>query len=351
MEEDLFSTRFGSYLYGTNLPTSDIDRKIIYAPSLADLLIGKRIKNQPSKTQSQADLIKRDDERIPIQVFARDFVAGKSYAVELAYAMLYDQAHQAISPVHQRFFSSFTQDLRERFLTTNSIKTINYALNEISYHSQDTDQLGVLEEIIKVFDDIKGFYDTARTTIEDVYVTNPLTDPLDTEHSPTDELNLLLDKYPKHFQLARLDTGEFIQRPCFVILSKDFPFFITLDNAFNAFNALRDQLKSQRQHSRNRTDQKTMMHVFRLLDESITLLNGQPLVFPYNQSYIKKLLAIRAGDIPVDTVRAEIESKIGVLRELEHSSRLPREIDVQGEFNDWLAMQMMKLYINGYGCE
>jgi predicted nucleotidyltransferase len=49
----LFSSLFGSRLYGTQTPTSDLDRKLIYLPSLNDLLLNKNIKNSMSGPETQ----------------------------------------------------------------------------------------------------------------------------------------------------------------------------------------------------------------------------------------------------------------------------------------------------------
>jgi predicted nucleotidyltransferase len=37
----IFKTQFGSHVYGTNLPTSDLDYKAIYIPEPKELLLGK----------------------------------------------------------------------------------------------------------------------------------------------------------------------------------------------------------------------------------------------------------------------------------------------------------------------
>jgi RNA repair pathway DNA polymerase beta family len=86
----LFSCQYGSRLYGTQTPTSDLDLKHVYLPALNDLLVGKQLANKVKKTNTKmntrngADDV--DEEFLPVQVFARDFMMGQTYALELAFA-------------------------------------------------------------------------------------------------------------------------------------------------------------------------------------------------------------------------------------------------------------------------
>lgn len=125
--EILFSTRFGSHLYGTNTPTSDVDMKYIYLPSLDDMLIGKKAEtkvvktNTVKNTRNSAEDI--DEEFIPVQQFARHFVEGQTYALELAYAYagsLTNHAGQEVADTPQGdVFKRFCNDLVANWKTTN----------------------------------------------------------------------------------------------------------------------------------------------------------------------------------------------------------------------------------------
>ena len=48
-ETTLFTVPFGSHLYGTNGPTSDIDVKAVCLPALEDLLLNKKLTNRKVK--------------------------------------------------------------------------------------------------------------------------------------------------------------------------------------------------------------------------------------------------------------------------------------------------------------
>lgn len=96
----LFSVMFGSRLYGTQTPTSDVDWKHIVLPSLDHLLLGRGVDNKVKKTnnvknvRNGADDV--DEEFIPIQVFAKHFMEGQTYAIELAFAIEGNHASQQL---------------------------------------------------------------------------------------------------------------------------------------------------------------------------------------------------------------------------------------------------------------
>ena len=89
MQIELYTTTFGSKLYGTATKFSDTDIKKIVLPDLASLLIGRPISNTLYQTNTIAgkgnvnsDV---DIEYVPIQVFARDVMKCQPYALEILY--------------------------------------------------------------------------------------------------------------------------------------------------------------------------------------------------------------------------------------------------------------------------
>lgn len=104
----LYSTLFGSHLYGTNIDTSDYDYKHIALPSLNDMLIGKPLQNVVKQTNTDGKNSNKDvdNEYIPIQIFAKHFLEGQIYALEIAFSN---------KDSHCGLFSQFNQELIKRF--------------------------------------------------------------------------------------------------------------------------------------------------------------------------------------------------------------------------------------------
>ena len=113
-------------------------------PDLDEILIGKSIENKVKKTNniaftknSSEDV---DEEYIPVQVFAKHFLDGQSYALELAYAVEYTAADQII---HDPLFLGFCRELRNQFLTSNISALTGYAVNQASLYSFKGERVNV----------------------------------------------------------------------------------------------------------------------------------------------------------------------------------------------------------------
>ena len=113
----LYSTIFGSHLYGTNLATSDYDYKHIVLPDLNDMLIGKPLKNVVKQTNTNGKNSNQDidNEYIPIQIYARHFLEGQIYALEIAFSV-----NRQTDLTKHCMFEQFNNELIEMFLTNNA---------------------------------------------------------------------------------------------------------------------------------------------------------------------------------------------------------------------------------------
>lgn len=92
--KNLFTVQYGSKLYGTSTATSDTDLKVVYLPSIEDLLMLRKPKI--FKIRQDADGNRITDERasmpdggveteyFPLQTFVADFVQGQTYALKPA---------------------------------------------------------------------------------------------------------------------------------------------------------------------------------------------------------------------------------------------------------------------------
>ena len=68
LQATLFTTPYGSKLYGTDGPNSDTDIKYIFLPPLKDVLLGKQVLKTKFISPNETDKTKQvDEDFIPIQ--------------------------------------------------------------------------------------------------------------------------------------------------------------------------------------------------------------------------------------------------------------------------------------------
>ena len=361
----IYSTEFGSKLYGTSTPTSDTDIKHIVLPPLDDLLILKRIENKVKKTNDVKNVRNSvddiDEEMIPLQIFARHFLNGQTYAIEIAFSILGNHAGQTINDprgtVYERdnthyvtisndslmggyqshaYFVDFVKELKEKFLTSNIKAMMGYVVNQANMYSFKGERLNVTRELIDIFSKVP-LPDT-QICVGDIYLQNQLF------FKSTNDLAL---KYPKYFKITTYNRdGSGDQAPCFTILEKTIPFTDKVDYAYRVLKTIENKYGSRAERaSESNVDWKATMHALRIVDEGIAILQDHKIDFPFHENYVEYLLKIKNGQIPLEQVKDEISEKLELLKDLEKNTTLPQyTVELNLKFEEWLASWMYRFY-------
>lgn len=366
MMQTLFTTLYGSSLYGTSTPTSDRDVKHIVLPDLNNLLLGKKLEakvkktNTEKNTRNSADDV--DEEFIPLQIFARHFVEGQTYAIELAFALdglhaeqqVFDPRGEVKNILGQGWrvkirdvifddydyetplFVEFVHELREKFLTSNIKAMMGYVVNQASMYSFKGERLNAVRELHAIITDADVYYKEDEMTLKEIYET-PRYSGL---------LNELAQKFPKYFRLEEYDIGGGVMKPCAVILEKTLPFTNSLIQTNKVINALESKYGSRSDAATaSNVDWKATMHALRIVDEGIQILTNKKLSFPFDIGYATQLLSIKHGELPLDPIREELASKLDTLKELEKSTTLPTcDAEFMKKFDAWMVGWLHKFY-------
>jgi hypothetical protein len=372
----LFTTLYGSKLYGTSTPTSDRDVKHIVLWDLDDLLLGKKLEakvkktNNAKNTRNSADDV--DEEFIPLQTFARHFVEGQTYAIELAFAIDGHHAEQEIFDprgkvvtslasgrtlvaVYDRnfectdyevpYFVEFVHELRTKFLTSNIKAMMGYVVNQASLYSFKGERLNATRELTEIFNYIKhdlkheGAVIAGNKQIEEL-TTNDIFAEYESKFTQ------LAFKYPKYFRIDQYDIGDGVMKACFIILEKTLPFTNSIFQTLKVLNALENKYGARAgQASETNVDWKATMHAMRIVDKGIELLKNKEITLPFTQDYAKYLLSMKHGELALDPIKEQLSSKLDQLKNLEKSTDLPTcDAAFMEEFNKWLLKWLHKFY-------
>ena len=364
--QKLFSCLFGSRLYGTQTPTSDRDIKHIVLPDLNQLLLGRSVENKVKKTNTEhnvrngADDV--DEEFIPLQVFAKHFIEGQTYAIELAFAIDGDHAEQTLwaydptdpSYIQNSFndfvvsrvesacvsefltghnFYKFVKELREKFLTSNIKAMMGYVVNQASLYSFKGERLNVTRELAVMVDVASDHLGKDGTTEEFAIGYH-------------DELEALAAKYPKYFRRDVYDIGGGRMKPCLVILEKTLPYTNTIAQTLKVLDSLQKKYGTRAdQASASNVDWKATMHAIRIVDEGLELLSTKRLSFPFPKEKVEYLLAVKRGEVPIEKIKDELEEKLNRLKELSASTDLPEcDEKFKKAFDEWLISKLRDFY-------
>lgn len=338
----LFSTLYGSRLYGTNTPESDRDEKLVVLPTLDSLLLGRAPKNStkgPKKELGQKNGADDEDvERISLQVFAQHFIEGQTYALELAWAVDY---HKAEQEVFDPRFVDFCHELRARFMTKNCNAIIGYAVNQANIYSNKGERLNTLRAANGLFAEFVKRGDGKSRVSDCTTEFEQLAKPI-------------AEQFPLYFQLTEypIDAEGITMRPCVKLLEKTLPYSSTFENNLAVVQAALNRYGSRANSaSVDNVDWKAMMHAVRIVQEGLTLFQKSDsdrlgyLEFPYFPDYCAWLLSIKRGELDVETVRNLLTDGVDELKRVTAESSYPElNKELQLEFNEWLLGWLKKFY-------
>lgn len=336
----LYSTQFGSRLFGTSTPQSDTDIKHIILPEIGSLLRGRTLSNRSVTTN---ELTKNgpedvDVEYVPLQCLARDFYEGQTYALEIAYSIdgshaaqtHYDASGSPFPMDPSSDFCLFIAELKERFLTSNIKAMMGYVLSQASLYSLKGERLNAAKAVRDLLDAAPPCKSLGEAMLNPAFAASA---------------QAVAQQHP-HFAIDTYDDGKGGVAPCFRLLNKTIPFSVSIANAIlpvkNCVKTFGHRAESA---SIDNVDWKATMHALRIVDEGISLMRHERISLPVSPDRAQALLSIRRGEVPLPTVEAEISAKVEILGSLvEQSSRPPISPELTAEFESWLETWLMRFY-------
>jgi hypothetical protein len=330
MYDTLYKTQYGSRLYGTHTPTSDTDWKVVYLPKFNDVLLGKKLSITSVTTGDDKSTNTMDDvdtSYIPLHTFARDFYAGQTYALEVAFAFMSNPQLTIDSGSDQRFFG-FVTSLTQTFLTSNVKAMVGYAMNQAQMYGVKGSRLGSVEKL----------YDYLLLQKASVGGDSKL-------ETVTNWVNNNQDKY----LFTTTYENNNIHLPAISIVEKLYPATITLNEAISRLTQLRGKYgeRTKSANAANGLDWKALSHAIRITIQAIMLLNHHKLVFPLSGDNVNMLLDIKYGNIPFETVHNTFVELMDTLDAAKDTTSLPdRTPELDTEFEEWLVQWLRVFYFD-----
>lgn len=166
---------FGSHLYGTSTPESDVDFKEIFVPPARDILIGNVKEHMSKNTNNTSSKNTKDDidhELYSLKYFFKLAANGETVALDMLHTPPELVVKSDLPDVWK-----FIQDNRSRFYTTNMKSYLGYVRKQASKYGVKGSRLAALRDVLKVINQIPdqrnvyredGTQGQRRTKIEDI---------------------------------------------------------------------------------------------------------------------------------------------------------------------------------------
>ena len=334
----LFSVKYGSSLYGTTTPTSDVDWKVVYLPKFDALLRNDRVSNVKELPVGKADGEKmkaneEETEYIPLQVFLNDFFAGQTYAVELAFAMLAgesDVAHAESS--YSLRVQWMVKDLTSRFLHSNLKGMLGYAVGQATKYGMKTQRFLQAQTLLKMVE--KDFEPYNLENPDEVVEFESLR-----LRDRPELLAALLATGTCKYEAPSVENGnqEFIVLPN----KKSFPYGVKWTYFVRNLKGTLQEYGHRVRTSLDGEDWKALMHALRISQQVLELHTSGKMNFP--RANREELLSVRRGEVAKDEV---LERFAAVMQQLEEPGVLPELTEeLAEEFSDWKDATLRLFYL------
>lgn len=166
---------FGSHLYGTSTPESDVDFKEIFVPHPRDILLGTAMNHTNLNTNNTASKNTKDDvdhELYSLKYFFKLAADGETVALDMLHTPPELVVKSDLPDVWK-----FIQDNRSRFYTTNMKAYLGYVRKQASKYGVKGSRLAALRGVLAIVNQIPeqwidyqedGSTKQRRTRVEDI---------------------------------------------------------------------------------------------------------------------------------------------------------------------------------------
>lgn len=314
MNKLIFRTQFGSHVYGTNVPESDLDYKSIFIPSAHSLVLQTAKKH--SEHNTKADTTARntkddiDDESFSIQHFCKLLCEGQTVALDMIFTPI--KFWQPVEAGYNNTTWYALQKNKDKFLHKGTSSFVGYTKTQAAKYGVKGFRVAALRETIeflKSLDGSKKLSAQEKQFLDFIYS--------DKTQSADDKklINLTSDFNP--------NSGEFTR--FLEVCNKKVNLNCTAKYALSIFQRMYDEYghRALLAEKNEGIDWKALMHAVRVAREAEELLLTGNITFPRPEKDL--LLQIRKGELDYNKVAPIIEEGLIRIEEAQKKSTLSQK--------------------------
>jgi hypothetical protein len=273
---------YGSRNYGTETPTSDYDYKVIYVPSMRDMLLGKKFKIFKNRFDADGVQIKdilcsmpdcgAEYEYIPLQTLIKDYTKGQTYAAEVMFALIANPGHK---------LHDLAKEVVESFRVTDVLSMVGFA------KKQTMDYISRARRLV----DVKSIVEFLNTKIA-----------LGKPHAKLCEF---IDEVPEKFHII-MDKDVKPYRGIYVA-GRQYSERTSISDVCASLTIIRDDYGQRVVEAigSGNIDWKSISAAIRCYEQAIELYQTNHIEFPRKNA--EYLLEVKQGKIPFDVVKPVLE--------------------------------------------
>lgn len=301
----IVSIKFGSHLYGTATPASDLDLKAVHVPSARDIVL-QRAKGSITQHRQKPEREKNlpgeiDSESYSLQRFLGLAAEGQTVALDVLFAPEWSMTE----PPAPEWLEVMAN--RSRLLTRKSAAFVGYCRQQANKYGIKGSRVAASRAALTLLADLEAQHGTTAK-LKDFA---PQVEALLGEHSTLAPVTLA--------------SGAIIQH--WDVCGRKMPFTSSVKTAREIMQKLVNEygqraLAAEKQEG---IDWKALSHAVRVGTQALELLRHSRFTFPLpNAAHV---LAIKQGTRPYQEVADEIERLLVEVEEAAPKSALPEQPD------------------------
>jgi len=295
----IVTIQYGSHLYGTNTPESDLDIKGIYLPYARDILL-QRVK--PAITELRHK--KRGEKNIPEDIdyelynpekYLISLAKGQSFALEMLFA-----PDWAILDTPDKIWEKI-RELAPKILTKQAASFVNYCKQQAYKYCFKGARLAAARLVL-------GLLETKEKNLGTTTKLSAILEELEKLAQNNEYLSLIKDdKDNTYFQICGKKA--------------------LLTASIKSARILAEKIVSRALEAEKSkgSDWKALSHAVRIGHQAIEFLTTHKMTFPRPEA--AHLLAIKQGKISFEQVTQEIEQLLTDVQKAAQESTLPEHYD------------------------
>jgi predicted nucleotidyltransferase len=329
--DKILEMKFGSHLYGTDTPNSDLDFKGIYLPTAREIVLG-RVKGTIAKSRPKAECERNNKDDVDMEIFSlcrylELLMEGQTVALDILFG--YKETCTFYTEQGLGIMNTIYGN-REKLLTRNVNAFVGYARQQAAKYGIKGSRMDSLKRTGELLEQLYAIdpYSKLRDHTPSVVALEVSTKELiSLEKTPLIEIVML--KGPK---------GE-MDAPHLRVNGRAIPFHATVKYAREVVGKMLDSYgaRAHKAHLAGGIDWKALSHAVRVNSEALELLATNYITFPRPDREL--LLKIKLGQLPYEEVAEKIEQGLADLYIAHERSTLRDEPD-----KDWADDLVVDIY-------
>lgn len=314
LQKTILELKFGSHLYGTNTPESDLDYKAIYLPSAREIVLGDYHKTI-SKGRNKAHCERNTKDDVDTEIFSLDrflelLCDGQTVALDLLFAPkeMYTYTDARYEWIMEEIFKH-----RHELLNKNVNAFVGYARQQAAKYGIKGSRMEALQQVMKTLDCFSE-HDRLSTMAKAL------------EHLVEQSKSLVsLEKTPLIDIVMIPGPNKVDLMPHLQCCGRKIPFAATVKMAKTVYGKILAGYgeRAHKAHLDGGKDWKALSHAIRVNGEAKELLETGKITFPRpDKDY---LLKVKLGQVPFEEVSEVIEQGLVDLVNSQEKSKLRNE--------------------------